>query len=98
MVKLIPLFALFLLVVDFYVYRGVRAAMGDFPLWIRKTVKWIYWTISAVFVGGLLIYYLGLPVKLANTLRVIIASGLVIGTYLSGFCVISVDADHEGNS
>ncbi len=78
MVKFIPLFALLLVAVDFYVYRGIRIAIQRFsPTW-KKSIKWLYWSISLTFILGILIYYLGLPVKFANSLRIIIATGLTI--------------------
>ena len=78
MIKFIPLFALLLVALDLYVYRGIKIAIQGFsPTW-KKTIKWLYWSISLTFILGLLIYYMGLPVKFANSLRIIIASGLTI--------------------
>ena len=78
MIKFIPLFALLLVALDLYVYRGIKIAIQGFsPTW-KTTIKWLYWSISLTFILGLLIYYMDLPVKFANSLRIIIASGFTI--------------------
>lgn len=57
----IPLLALFLLLIDLYAFEAVKAATQGFSAEGQQIAYWIYWGISALVIGGVFLYHFGPP-------------------------------------
>jgi uncharacterized protein len=68
--------ALLLVLVDFYVYKGVKHAIRKRPKRIRKIIKYLYWTFTAVVLTGLFIYNFGNPDAYVRMSRTFIMLGI----------------------
>jgi len=60
-VILVPLFALILILIDFYVFQGLKTAIQSFKDQTQWVIKCIYWFITVGSITGLFWYHFGNP-------------------------------------
>lgn len=83
----IPIFALILLIIDYYVFQGIKVATQGFGPGARNAVNYIYWGITALTMIGLFVYHFVNPFWVGGNIR----TGIMVGiftNYISKFVVI----------
>lgn len=78
---------LLLLVVDLYVFQAVKLATGDLSMAARKSVYWLFWSVTALSAAGVIVVNFVDPVAIKG-LRNIIILGIFINVLSKLFTVI----------
>ena len=85
-INTILFFAIFLFVIDYYVFQAVSVAFGGFAPQARQVIFGFYWGVTGLTVIGLLVYYLGnadrLPKRVKTYILVGIATNFIAKTFV----------------
>lgn len=79
---IIPIFSLILVLIDLYVYEGVKTAIQSLPNQFQQVIKWSYWALTGISIMGLFMYHFGNPDKLVPLSKTFIMV-LLFTNYLS---------------
>jgi predicted MPP superfamily phosphohydrolase len=83
----IPIFALFLLFIDYYVFQGIKTASQGFAPDTRNIINYIYWGITVATMIGLFAYHFIDPFWLGKNIRTAIMVG-IFTNYISKFVMV----------
>lgn len=83
----IPIFALFFLLIDWYAFQAVRTATQSVSETWRTVFHTIYWTISGLTIAGLFVYNFADPDWLGRKMRMAIMVG-IFTNFLSKFILL----------
>ncbi|MCB0835747.1 MAG: metallophosphoesterase [Bacteroidetes bacterium] len=72
----IPIFALILLIIDYYVFQGIKAASQSFAPTTRNLINYIYWGITVLTMVSLFAYHFVNPFWLGKNIRTAIMVGI----------------------
>ena len=60
---IIPILSLILILIDLYVYEGLKTAIQNLPNQFQQVIKGSYWALTVISIVGLFIYHFGNPDK-----------------------------------
>lgn len=83
----IPLLALILLTIDYYVFQGIKTATQGFSDTTRYYLHATYWGITVLTMIGLFVYHFVDPYWLGKTVRTVIMVG-IFTNYISKFVMV----------
>jgi len=92
-VLLIPLIGLFLLVIDYYLFQGVKAASQSFGTETQRVIKYAYWTFSILAISSLFLYFLGNPDSFGKHFRTFLMVGFFANILSKVFLLLFVLSD-----
>ncbi len=79
---IIPIFSLVLVLIDLYVYEGLKTAIHNLPNQIQQIIKGVYWALTVISIIGLFTYHFGNPDKVVRLSKTFIMV-LLFTNYLS---------------
>lgn len=85
----IPILAIILIGIDFYVFQAVKVSTADWSIANKKNANSIYWGLTALLISCLFVYHFVDPVKIGRTARTIIMVGIFM-IYFSKFVAMIV--------
>jgi predicted MPP superfamily phosphohydrolase len=86
-ITLIPILLLLFLLIDFYAYQAVKTAFHGQSTGIRRAVFYIYWSLTAVTMAGLLSFLFVPADKIGSIARNFIISA-IIGNLLTKLLIV----------
>ena len=79
---LIPIFSLILILVDLYVYEGLKTVIQNLPAQVQQIIKGSYWALTLVSIMGLFLFHFGDADKVGQLSRTFIRV-VLFATYFS---------------
>ena len=79
---LILIATLFFLLIDYYVFQGIKTALQNTPSWLKKSSEYVYWGITIISLIGFYIFQFVNPDFLGKHTRTFVGVGIFMN-YLS---------------
>jgi hypothetical protein len=90
---IIPLIAFIFLLIDWYVFQAIRVAFQDASYTTRRVISTIYWTITAITLGGFFLYHFTNPDSLSRLFRSFILVGIFMNYFAKVFIILFLFID-----
>ena len=91
---LIVLFAVVLfLLIDYYVFQAIRHLMANSSITAKNTVRITYWSVTAITIGGFLLFHFANPDLMSRVARNFIVTGIFVNYFSKIFVVFFLFMD-----
>ncbi|MEL7001826.1 MAG: metallophosphoesterase, partial [Bacteroidota bacterium] len=90
---LIPLILVILLLVDWYVYQAILVVIKNSSDTVSRIIRYIYWALTAITFGIIIVYNFGNPDWFKGTSRSLIFTGIFINYFSKLFVILFLFID-----